>query len=61
MAVAQKHQGKGVGQNLMKEVMILLKESNLFPCLVATPGNRDFYKSYGFKTEGNGFTAMCKR
>ena len=61
MAVAPKHQGKGVGKTLMNEVMILLKESNLFPSLVATPGNHDFYKSYGFKTESNGFTAMCKR
>lgn len=61
MAVAPKHQRKGVGQNLMKEVMKLLKESNLFPSLVATPGNSSFYKSYGFQTENNGFTAMCKR
>ena len=61
MAVSPKHQSKGVGKSLMKEAMSLLEESNLLPSLVATPGNYDFYRRYGFKTESNDFTAMCKR
>lgn len=52
---------KGVGSQIMKEVMAMLAENSLYPTLVANPGNRAFYEKFGFQQEPKGFTAMCIR
>lgn len=52
---------KGIGSRIMTELINLLNENDLVPTLVATPGNENFYKNFGFETQSNGFTAMCIR
>lgn len=61
MVIAPSYQNSGLGDTLLTEVMSLLDSKGLFPCLVATPGNRTFYAKYGFQNESNGFTALCIR
>lgn len=51
----------GIGSSIFEELMNVIDENNLKPTLVATPGNKRFYKKFGFKQEVNGLTAMCKR
>jgi N-acetylglutamate synthase-like GNAT family acetyltransferase len=61
MAISPENQKKGIGQELLISINNLLKKNNLLPSLVTTPGNQGFYKNFGFRTEDNGFTAMCIR
>jgi ribosomal protein S18 acetylase RimI-like enzyme len=52
---------RGIGSLIMIELMDLLRENELVPTLVATPGKDEFYRKFGFETESNGFKAMCIR
>lgn len=52
---------QGIGSMIMEEFMKMIKESNLMPTLVATPGNDKFYAKFGFKSNCNGLVAMCIR
>lgn len=61
MIVHSDYQKKGIGTKIMEELMDMLKENNLYPTLVANPGNKNFYAKFGFETESDGFTAMCIR
>jgi ribosomal protein S18 acetylase RimI-like enzyme len=61
MIVAPEYRNLGIGSQIMKELMGLLREYELVPTLVATPGNDKFYEKFGFETESNGFKAMCIR
>jgi ribosomal protein S18 acetylase RimI-like enzyme len=61
MIVHPEFRNKGIGTQIMTELMELLRENELVPTLVATPGNDKFYEKFGFETESNGFKAMCIR
>ena len=61
MIVHPDYRNKGIGTIIMKELLNMLREENLYPTLVATPGKVDFYRQFGFETESNGLTAMCIR
>lgn len=61
MIVHPDYRRKGIGTKIMKELMCMLRENNLYPTLVATKGNEKFYEQFGFATQSNGFTAMCIR
>lgn len=52
---------KGIGTDIMKELLNMLKEDNLYPTLVAGPGKKEYYEKFGFEVESNGLTAMCIR
>ncbi|MFT8710118.1 MAG: GNAT family N-acetyltransferase [Sporolactobacillus sp.] len=52
---------QGIGTALMKEALRLLRENNLYPTLVASPGKKNYYEKLGFEAESNGYTAMCIR
>lgn len=61
MIVHPKCRKLGIGTKIMKELMDMLRDSNLYPTLVANPGNEKFYSKFGFEVESKGFTAMCIR
>lgn len=61
LIVHKDHRSKGIGTNLMKDLMEILESNNLQPTLVATPGNAEFYAKLGFDVESNGYRAMCIR
>ncbi|MUT68335.1 GNAT family N-acetyltransferase [Paenibacillus sp. NEAU-GSW1] len=61
MIVHPNYRRHGIGSKIMTELMELLKENELVPTLVATPGNDNYYKKFGFEAESNGFKAMCIR
>lgn len=52
---------RGVGTRIMTELMRIIRESNLLPSLVATPGNAEFYERFGFASEMKNMRAMCIR
>lgn len=61
LIVHPEYRNKGIGQRIMEDLLKLLKESNLYPTLVADQDKKNYYKKFGFETESNGFTAMCIR
>ena len=61
MIVHPEYRNKGIGTRIMNELMNMLREENLYPTLVATPGKAEFYRRFGFETESAGLTAMCIR
>jgi ribosomal protein S18 acetylase RimI-like enzyme len=61
MIVHPDYRRRGIGGRIMAKLMELLKEQELLPTLVATPGNADFYAKFGFATNCKGLTAMCIR
>jgi predicted N-acetyltransferase YhbS len=47
-------QGKGIGKNLMKQIMAFVKQDtlekeNVFVSLIAAPNRETFYEQFGFK------------
>jgi ribosomal protein S18 acetylase RimI-like enzyme len=61
LIVSPDMRGKGVGSALMERVLAILRENNLLPTLVATPGKASFYEKFGFKPESKGMKALCIR
>jgi aralkylamine N-acetyltransferase len=61
LIVHPEYQKQGIGTELMNTLMDILKENNLLPTLVATPGKDKFYEKFGFKQEYRNMKAMCIR
>lgn len=61
LIVHPNYRKKGIGEAIMKELLNMLKEDNLYPTLVASPSKKGYYEKLGFEVESNGFTAMCIR
>jgi ribosomal protein S18 acetylase RimI-like enzyme len=61
LIVHPEYQRQGIGTELMNKLMEILKENNLLPTLVATPGKDKFYEKFGFKQEYKNMKAMCIR
>ena len=61
LIVHPEYQKQGIGTKLMNTLMGILKENNILPTLVATPGNDRFYEKFGFKPEYKNMKAMCIR
>jgi ribosomal protein S18 acetylase RimI-like enzyme len=52
---------QGVGTRIMTELMRIIRENNMLPSLVATPGNAGFYEKFGFAGEMKNMKALCIR
>jgi GNAT superfamily N-acetyltransferase len=61
MIVHPEFRNQGIGTAIMEELMKILKENNLKPALVASPGRSSFYEKFGFSIDPKGCTAMCIR
>jgi len=61
LIVHPNYRKKGIGSNIFKELLNMIKEDNLYPTLVSSPNKKGYYEKFGFEVESNGFTAMCIR
>jgi len=61
MIVHPDYRKRGIGTQIMTELMKILNENGLKPALVATAGNDTFYGKFGFRSECKGLKAMCIR
>lgn len=61
LIVHPNYRRKGIGSNIMVEVLAMLREDGLYPTLVAGPDKKAYYEGFGFEVKSNGYTAMCIR
>lgn len=60
LLVHKDYQGKGIGKQIVKELLEWLEENGLNPILITKPNEEPFYNQFDFSREQNGFISLFK-